>query len=80
MEELIKRINDLANKSKEEELSTEEKSEQKKLRKEYLAKIRGQVKTQLATVKVVDEEGKDITPDKLKDLKENKENIDTNKK
>ena len=71
MDELIKRINYLANKSKETPLSSEEKDEQKKLREEYLGMIRGQVKTQLASVKVVDEEGQDVTPNKLKDLKNN---------
>ncbi len=74
MESLIKRINDLANKSKIKELTAEEKAEQKKLRAEYLGMIRGQVKNQLASVKVVDEEGQDVTPDKLKDLKENIKN------
>lgn len=74
MESLIKRINDLANKSKVEELTATEKAEQKKLRAEYLGMIRGQVKNQLASVKVVDEEGQDVTPDKLKDLKENIKN------
>ncbi len=69
MEELIKRINHLANKSKKTELSAEEKAEQQKLREEYLDMIRGQVKNQLASVKVVDKEGQDVTPDKLKDLK-----------
>lgn len=71
MEDLIKRINDLANKSKKQELTAKEKQEQKKLREEYLGQIRGQVKNQLASVKVVDEEGQDVTPDKLKDLKDN---------
>lgn len=71
VEDLIERINHLANKSKTQELSAEEKEEQKKLRKEYLDQIRGQVKNQLASVKVVDEEGQDVTPDKLKDLKDN---------
>lgn len=71
MEELIKRINHLANKSKKTELSAEEKAEQQKLREEYLGMIRGQVKNQLASVKVVDKEGQDITPDKLQDLKNN---------
>lgn len=69
MEELIKQINDLANKSKVRELSIDEKTKQKELRAEYLSHIRGQVKNQLASVKVVDEEGQDVTPDKLKDLK-----------
>ena len=71
MEELIKRINYLANKGKKTELSNEEKEEQQKLREEYLGMIRGQVQNQLASVKIVDEEGHDVTPDKLKDLKNN---------
>lgn len=72
MDRLIKRINELANKSKVRELTKKEKKEQEKLRKEYLGQIRGQVKNQLASVKVVDEEGEDVTPDKLKDLKDNR--------
>lgn len=71
MKDLINRINELANKSKSEELTEAEKTEQKKLRKEYLSMIRGQVKNQLSSVKVVDEEGKDVTPDRLKELKDN---------
>jgi len=70
--ELIDRINYLANKSKKEGLTENEKEEQQKLRKEYLKMIRGQVENQLAGIKVVDEEGKDITPDKVKDLKNKK--------
>lgn len=74
MDELIKRINYLAQQSKERELSTDEKAEQQKLRNEYLGMIRGQVKNHLASVKVVDEEGQDVTPDKLKELKKNNNN------
>lgn len=40
MEELIKRINELANKSKTKGLNAEEKTEQAKLRQEYLARFR----------------------------------------
>lgn len=68
-EELISRINELANKSKAEALTAEEKKEQAELRKQYLKMIRGQLKSQLANVKVVDPEGKDVTPKKIKDLK-----------
>lgn len=71
-EELISRINALANKSKEQELTKAEKKEQKKLRQEYLKMIRGQVESQLSTIKVVDEDGADVTPDKLKELKNKK--------
>lgn len=71
MDELIKRINYLAQQSKERELSADEKAEQQQLRTEYLGMIRGQVKNHLASVKIVDEEGQDVTPDKLKELKNN---------
>lgn len=46
-EELIKRINELANKKKSEGLTPGEQAEQKKLYKIYLASIRQQVTTQL---------------------------------
>lgn len=71
-EELISRINALSRKSKEEGLTEEEKEEQKELRNEYLKMIRGQVENHLTSIKVVDEEGNDVTPDKLKDLKNKK--------
>lgn len=66
MKELIKRINELANKSKTIGLTELEKEEQQKLRQEYLKVFRGNMKETLMNVKVVDEEGKDITPEKLK--------------
>lgn len=67
MKELIKRINELANKSKTVGLTAEEKEEQEKLRKEYIAAFRGNMKKTLMNVKVVDKEGKDVTPEKLKE-------------
>lgn len=67
MKELIKRINELANKSKTVGLTVEEKEEQEKLRKEYIAAFRGNMKKTLMNVKVVDKEGKDVTPEKLKE-------------
>lgn len=71
-EELVNRINALARKSKEEGLTEEEKEEQNKLRKEYLKMIRGQMENHLTSIKIVDEEGNDVTPDKVKDLKNKK--------
>lgn len=69
---LLERINELANKSKDEGLTPEEKEEQKELRVQYLDLFRNQVEEQLSSIKVVDEEGKDITPAKLKKLKKAK--------
>lgn len=66
MKDLIKRINELANKSKTIGLTEEEKLEQQRLRQEYITIFRGNMKETLMNVKVVDEEGNDVTPEKLK--------------
>ncbi len=68
-ENLLERINELANKSKNEALTPEETKEQKELRAQYLKLFRNQVEEQLSSIKVVDEAGKDVTPEKLKQLK-----------
>lgn len=67
MKDLIKKINELARKSKTVGLTELEKEEQQKLRQEYIAVFRGNMKETLMTVKVVDEEGNDVTPEKLKE-------------
>ena len=56
----IKRINELYHKSKAEGLTVEEKAEQKKLRDDYVAAIKGNIRSQLENVKVVDENGNEI--------------------
>ena len=68
-EKLIKEINELAHKSKTVGLTEEEKIRQQKLRQEYIKAFRGGFKQQLQSIKVVDEKGNDITPQKLKDAK-----------
>ena len=67
--ELIVRINELAKKKKDGTISEAELEEQKELRQKYLKAFRSGFKQQLMDVKVVDEEGNDITPQKLKDEK-----------
>ncbi|WP_186577375.1 DUF896 domain-containing protein [Aquibacillus kalidii] len=67
----IERINTLARKSKNEGLSDEEKIEQKKLREEYLKNVRSSFKNQFKSMKVVDPNGDDVTPEKVKRLKNN---------
>ncbi|GEN54054.1 DUF896 domain-containing protein [Halobacillus faecis] len=69
--EKINRINELANKSKQEELSKEEKAEQQKLRQEYLKNARQSFKNQLKGVTVIDPKGNDVTPEKLRQMQKN---------
>ena len=56
----IKRINELYHKSKAEGLTDEEKAEQKKLREDYIAAIKGNIRSQLENIKVVDENGNEV--------------------
>ena len=60
----IDRINELAKKKKG--LTEEEAKEQSKLRKQYLDSFRKGFKQQLENTKVIDPEGNDVTPEKLK--------------
>lgn len=71
---LIARINELAKKKKEGTISETELEEQQSLRQEYLKAFRGGFKQQLMGIKVVDQEGNDITPKKLKDEKKRMSN------
>lgn len=70
--EKIARINELANKAKVEELSAKENVEQQELRKEYLEAFRGGMRHHIEGMKVVDQEGTDVTPEKLKKIQREK--------
>ncbi|WP_208590860.1 DUF896 domain-containing protein [Gracilibacillus suaedae] len=70
--EKIARINELANKAKKEGLSDEEKQEQKSLREAYLKNVRKSFTNHMKGMTVVDPNGNDVTPEKLKQLKEKK--------
>jgi len=56
-EKLIERINDLAKKSKEEGLTEEEKSEQQKLRREYINVIKKNLRAELNNISIIEEDG-----------------------
>ncbi len=56
MQEMIKRINELAAKKRSAGLTLEEEIEQKELYRMYLNNIRGQVKAHLDNITVVDKE------------------------
>lgn len=68
--EKLNRINDLAHKSKSTGLTDEEQKERKELRQEYLQNVRKSFKNQLKSMTVMDKEGQDVTPQKLRDMQE----------
>lgn len=57
MEDKIKRINELYHKSKSVGLTEAEKQEQQSLRKEFIASVRANVKSQLDNISVEREDG-----------------------
>lgn len=57
MQDLIKRINELAHKAKNVGLNEDEKAEQKMLRSKYIELFRGNLKAQLDSIVIVDENG-----------------------
>ncbi len=65
IDERIKRINELYNKSKTQELTESEKAEQKTLREEYVKGFRKSMISQLNNVSVEQEDG---SVKKLSDL------------
>ena len=57
MDEKIARINELYHKSQKEGLTEEEKAEQKRLREDYVASVRGNLKAQLNNINIQNEDG-----------------------
>jgi len=62
----LTRINELARKEREEGLTKSEWVEQIALREDYLREIRGQVRNSLSGVTIVDPDGNDVTPEKIR--------------
>lgn len=71
-QEKIDRINELAKKKKMKGLTEEEKLEQAALRKEYIEGYRRSIKHHIEGLKLVDEKGNDVTPEKLKEIQRQK--------
>ena len=64
----IDRINELARKKKAEGLTEEELAEQAVLRKEYIEGYKRSIHHHIAGIKLVDEEGNDVTHEKLRQI------------
>ncbi|GGB06443.1 DUF896 domain-containing protein [Macrococcus hajekii] len=67
-EHKLKRLNELSNKKKSSGLSEEEGKEQTSLRAEYLSNFRNSFKKTIENTKVLDPDGSDVTPEKLKEI------------
>lgn len=68
----MNRLNELGKKKKTSVLSEAEAREQAQLREEYLAAFRGGMREMIENTKVVDVQGNDVTPEKLKAIKAGK--------
>ena len=68
----IERINELARKKKTVGLTQVEQDEQLLLRQEYLEVFRGGMRNHIEGLKIVDEDGNDVTPEKLKEIQREK--------
>lgn len=68
----LNRINQLSRKSKTEGLTKEEAKEQSSLRQEYLQTFRKTMRGTIENVTVIDPNGNDVTPEKVKNIRENK--------
>lgn len=62
----LDRINQLARKARTTALSAAEQQERQQLRQSYLAQIRAQFRGTLSGLTVMDSEGNDVTPAKLR--------------
>lgn len=62
----LDRINALARKAKNEGLNVAEEAERAALRRAYISQITGQVNNMMAVMTVVDENGNDVTPARLR--------------
>lgn len=67
--EKMLRINELTKKSKSEGLNEAELLEQTELRQAYLHSFRNSMKNTIENVKIIDPNGNDVTPKKIKDLR-----------
>ena len=68
----LDRINELAHKAKAAGLTPEETMERQELRDAYLKDFRSSFRSQVEMLQVYDKEGKEVTPEKVKDIQREK--------
>lgn len=73
--EKLSRLNELAKKKKNGTLTEEEMKEQQALREEYLNTFRESMKNTIENMTVIDPNGDDVTPDRVKKIKEERQNV-----
>ena len=70
--EKMQRLNFLAKKKKQEGLNEQELQEQKLLRQEYLERFRSGMRNHIEGIKIVDQEGNNLTSEKVQEIQEAK--------
>lgn len=73
--EQLDRLNELAIKKRDQKINKDELEELTKLRKEFLTNFRNSFKKQIEQTKVIDPEGNDVTPDKIKEIQEKNKHL-----
>lgn len=72
LKKLIPRINELAHKDKSDGLTKQEEAERADLRKKYLKRFKENMRSQIEMVQVYNKSGKEVTPEKVKDVQRKK--------
>ncbi|KUP06822.1 hypothetical protein Q73_06470 [Bacillus coahuilensis m2-6] len=70
----LARLNELSKKSKTKGLSSSESAEQAELRQQYLSNFRKSMKNTIENTRIVDPNGNDVTPEKVKKI-QNQRNL-----
>lgn len=69
---LLKRINELAHKNKKEGLTEAETRERERLRREYIKNFRETMRSNIEMMRIYNDEGKEVTPEKVKEIQRKK--------
>lgn len=72
LDQVRQRINELYKKKQESGLTEAEEAERKELHKKFIANFRAGFKQQLDSLVIVDNKGKDVTPEKAKQIQKEK--------